>query len=61
MRCWLCGVEPDDVHTLSSFDGPVRQILVWPAGDHAHALHPPSPPQLEQADHEALMQIMDAS
>jgi hypothetical protein len=52
MRCWWCGVEPDDVHTLeitSLGDAKPRYLtnIDWPdAGDHDHAEKPPMPGEL---------------
>jgi hypothetical protein len=33
----------------------------WPPGDHQHAERPPTPRELEQAGHEALMRIVGAA
>jgi hypothetical protein len=48
MRCWICGVEPDevyDIHVMESAQA-VRQVPKWPAGDHRHSETPPSPEDL---------------
>ncbi len=61
LRCWWCGIEPDAITEVVQFGGEVVQrIPVWPPGDHPHATEPPSPGQLEQAGHVALMRIMNA-
>ena len=59
MRCWLCGVEPDGiVETTRLGDAqPTYMPGRWPPGDHEHAVQAPTPGQLEQAGHEALMRI----
>lgn len=59
MRCWQCGVEPLEVYETTTF-GETRPSYLpgrWPAGDHEHAERPPTPGELEQAGHEALMRI----
>lgn len=63
MRCWWCGVEPEALIDVTSLDAPEPQYLPnWPrGGDHEHAEHKPTPPQLEQAGHEALMRIRHAA
>jgi hypothetical protein len=63
MRCWWCGVEPWDLHEITTMSdrGP-RYLYGWPTGgDHEHAEHKPTPGQLEQAGHEALMRIRGAA
>lgn len=57
-RCWYCGVEPDEVFDDSRLGSAESRYISWPAGDHPHAEAPPSPGQLAQAGHEALMRIM---
>lgn len=50
MRCWWCGAEPDglvDVMVMESAQ-PIRQIPIWPQGDHIHAEKPPTPNDLLQ-------------
>jgi hypothetical protein len=63
VRCWLCGVVPlseIDTSTLgSAFSTSVAGR--WPAGDHEHAERPPTPAELEQAGHEALIRIRNAA
>lgn len=50
MRCWWCGVEPDNVLTTQTLGDPApRYWPVWPAGDHDHAEEPPSPGELLRA------------
>lgn len=63
MMCWWCGVEPVARHEVVTLSGvPYRTIPQWPneASDHQHAEQPPTPGQLEQAGHEALMRIRAA-
>jgi hypothetical protein len=54
VRCWQCGVEPLEVHDITTFgDLPDRKYLPsrWPPGDHEHAVQPPTPGELaEQGD-----------
>lgn len=60
LRCWQCGVEPDDVIEDQQLGEPnPRQIPVWPAGDHPHAVHPPTPQQLAADGHAALRRIVE--
>ncbi|MFD6565371.1 hypothetical protein [Micromonospora profundi] len=60
-RCWLCGVEPDDViedHRLGQAEP--QQTPVWPTGgDHTHALTPPTPQQLVADGHATYRRIME--
>lgn len=62
MKCWQCGVEPLETHEVTTLtDAQPRHIPGrWPPGDHEHAVDPPTPGQLEQAGHEALMRIRRA-
>lgn len=52
MRCWWCGVEPDDAETYDVMSGedspPVRRVehVRWPGGDHTHAERPPTADEL---------------
>lgn len=61
MRCWLCGAEPLETYDVStpSDAGPRYIPGRWPPaeGGHTHAVRPPTPGELEQAGHEALMRI----
>jgi len=61
VRCWWCGIEPElvEISTLNSAE-PRYMPGCWPtpAVDHQHAVDPPTPGQLEQAGHDALMQII---
>lgn len=64
MRCWICGAEPEMVN-IQRLEDP-QPVLIpgrWPAAEdgHRHAERPPTPGQLEQAGHEALMRIMSES
>lgn len=64
MRCWLCGAEPELVEvTRAESAEPECVPGRWPAPgvDHQHAVTPPTPGQLEQAGHEALMRIRHAA
>lgn len=64
MRCWQCGAEPlNEIDTSalgSTFE--TRMPGRWPPSEdgHQHAVTPPTPAQLEQAGHEALMRIQNA-
>lgn len=61
VRCWWCGVEPDSLIDITRLDqAEPAYIPNWPPSttDHAHAEHPPTPGQLEQAGHEALMRVV---
>jgi hypothetical protein len=47
VRCWWCGVEPDDVLEITTLGDETRRYLpVWPPGDHDHAESPPTPGEL---------------
>lgn len=62
MQCWWCGVEPDDIHEITSFgEATLDRIPVWPESDHVHAAQPPTPSQLEHDAHQALMRIRHAA
>lgn len=62
MRCWACGVEPAHLFEITTLgDAQPRYLPQWPPGDHEHAERQPSPDQLEQAGHEALMRIRRAA
>jgi hypothetical protein len=55
LRCWQCGVEPEDVIVVRNFGGAVDYIPDgWPAGDHKHAVRPPTPDELVMAGWAAL-------
>jgi hypothetical protein len=61
VHCWWCGIEPELVEITDLSSAEPRYVPgCWPTpgGDHAHAVDPPTPGQLEQAGHEALMRIM---
>jgi hypothetical protein len=62
VRCWWCGTEPDSLINVTRYDQAEPEYLPnWPAAtDHHHAERPPTPGQLEQAGHEALMRIRHA-
>lgn len=52
MRCWWCGVEPNDIHDIVTADDTiVRRIPEWPPGDR--------PEQLTAAGHTALRRILE--
>lgn len=61
MRCWLCGAEPLNEIDTSTLGSAFTTSMPgrWPAAvdGHEHAERPPTPGQLEQAGHEALMRI----
>ena len=58
MNCWECGIEPDEVHEVTGFDGRIhRQIPVWPNRDHEHALSPPTPDALADSGRAAWLRI----
>lgn len=62
MRCWLCGVEPVSLSDVTELQHAEPQYLPrWPPGDHRHAERPPTPGELEQAGHVALMRIRSAA
>lgn len=63
VRCWLCGVEPLEVFETTTWGDAQPTYIAgrWPAGDHEHAVDPPTPGQLEQAGHAALMRIRAAA
>lgn len=59
MRCWWCGVEPDELYEITKLGDPEPRYLPnWPpATDHEHAERQPTPEQMQQAGHETLMRI----
>lgn len=59
VTCWQCGVEPLETYDITTFGETQPRYIAgrWPAGDHMHAADKPTPGQLEQAGHEALMRI----
>lgn len=60
MRCWWCGIEPADVIEYQQLCQPEPQLIpVWPAGDHTHAVNPPSSEQLTAAGHHALSRVRE--
>jgi hypothetical protein len=59
----MCGAEPDLVEISTANDAQPRYVPGrWPPAEdgHQHAAQPPTPGQLEQAGHEALMRIRRA-
>lgn len=60
LRCWQCGARPDEVFEVTSLADPEPQYLPgrWPDGDHEHAVHPPTPGELEAAGSAALARIV---
>jgi hypothetical protein len=64
VRCWWCGAEPELVEVTRLGDAEPSYIPgYWPPSHdgHQHAEVPPTPGQLEQAGHEALMRIIRES
>lgn len=62
LRCWWCDVETDGLVEVTTIGGAQRRYIAnWPDGDHVHTAEPPTPAQLEQAGHEALMRIRGAA
>lgn len=58
LRCWQCGIEPDDVHVIRSLGGHVDYIPAWPEDDdHKHAARPPTPDELVTAGWVALDKV----
>lgn len=60
MRCWLCGAEPLEVHSVVGMESPNPVIIFvrWPEnGDHEHADRPPTPDELIESGHVALLNI----
>lgn len=53
-------MEPAALYEVTTLCDPVpRYLPSWPpATDHEHAVRPPTPGELEQAGHEALIKIM---
>ncbi|MFF0822384.1 hypothetical protein ACFYUR_18640 [Micromonospora haikouensis] len=61
VRCWQCGVEPDDVIEDWQLCKPEPTLIYnWPAGDHTHAATPPTPEQLDADSHTTWRRIMEA-
>jgi len=61
MRCWWCGVEPDDVLEDTRLgDAERRYLPVWPSGDHDHAERPPTPGEMLEAGARRFDRIMGA-
>lgn len=65
VRCWLCGVKPLHEIDTTMLGSPFQTTTSgrWPPSTdgHDHAEVPPTPGQLEQAGHEALMRISGAA
>lgn len=64
MRCWLCDAEPELVDVSTVTDAQPRYIAGRrPSAEdgHQHAERPPTPGELEQAGHDALMRIRRAA
>jgi len=59
IRCWQCGVEPHETFDVSTMESATVTEIAgrWPSGDHEHAQRPPTPAELEQAGHQALIRI----
>lgn len=61
MRCWYCGVEPDRLFEVTQINQAEPEYLpAWPGpgpADHEHAERPPSPYELVDAGHRALMRL----
>jgi hypothetical protein len=59
VRCWWCGVEPEEVYEITTLaEAEPRYLPHWPGGgDHEHAERRPTPAQMEQAGHETLARI----
>lgn len=61
MRCWYCGVEPDQLIEVTTFgDVEPRYMANWPAGDHEHSETPPSPGELLAAGARSFDRLMAA-
>lgn len=60
-RCWWCGVEPDAEYEIMQVESaqPVRIVYGWPPGDHEHTECPPSPAELADEGHRALLRIIE--
>lgn len=60
LTCWWCGESPLAVHEVVSMESvnPIAIVQWCSPADHEHALTPPTPEQMEQAGHDALMRIM---
>jgi len=60
LRCWLCGVEPDEIVTIT-LPGQVRPLaqepVRWPLGDHEHSLVPSSNADVLKAGDTAFRQV----
>lgn len=62
IRCWICGVESDEVADVSSLDGRVEYLPVrWPAGDHEHEATPPTPAELSARGDAAMRRLLDST
>lgn len=59
LRCWRCGVEPDDYAEITTYGDTDRQFIPtrWPTGDHEHSSVPPSPSQLAADGDRAMARI----
>jgi hypothetical protein len=60
MKCWQCGVEPDDVHEITTLGDAEPQYIAgrWPSGDHEHAEVPPTPAALAAGGDAALARVL---
>lgn len=65
MRCWLCGAEPIHEIDTSALGSTFNTTVAgrWPPAldGHVHAETPPTPGELEQAGHDALLRILRES
>jgi hypothetical protein len=58
IRCWHCGVQPEDLDEVRSPEGSVRFVPQWPVGDHEHAERPPTPEGLHDAGSATFLRIL---
>jgi hypothetical protein len=61
MRCWQCGVEPDEVLEVTRMGDAEPSFLPgrWPPGDHPHAERPPTPAELSAAGDAVMARMLE--
>lgn len=61
IRCWQCGAEPYDVFEITRLGDPEPRYIPgrWPAGDHEHAVDPPTADELIERGQRAVDRIIE--
>jgi hypothetical protein len=62
IRCWACGVEPEETYEVQSMEqaDAIATVIRWPAStDHEHADRQPTPEELDAAGRVSLLKIQE--